>query len=230
MKDKAGLLGSGEDPSKAWGIKGAVLIGLLVQNASHALLTRYSQGILKETYSSTSILICAEIIKTVFSAYLSVNDKAETDAVGQGMSKLIWLASHGSKMITLVILYGSANILAYFALARVDASVYSVLLQLKIVTTAGFAVMILGRNISSTKWRALVLLVFGCVLVASPAFNRCALGESSSDIDAEDEQTTVLDSLSGMVSVLVMVMTSGYVLMLIESRDIYLCHGYHISY
>ena len=120
MKDKAGLLGSGEDPSKAWGIKGAVLIGLLVQNASHALLTRYSQGILKETYSSTSILICAEIIKTVFSAYLSVNDKAETDAVGQGMSKLIWLASHGSKMITLVILYGSANILAYFALARVD--------------------------------------------------------------------------------------------------------------
>ena len=46
------------------------------------------------------------------------------------------------------------------------------IVQLKILTTAGFAVLILNRNISSAKWRALLLLVLGCVLVASPAYNQ----------------------------------------------------------
>ena len=46
------------------------------------------------------------------------------------------------------------------------------LLQLKIFTTAAFAVMMLGRVYSNTKWRALMLLVLGCILVASPTFNR----------------------------------------------------------
>ena len=50
--------------------------------------------------------------------------------------------------------------------------------QLKILSTAGFAVLILGRNISSTKWRALFLLVLSCVLVASPAFNASNCGDS----------------------------------------------------
>jgi hypothetical protein len=43
---------------------------------------------------------------------------------------------------------------------------------LKIFTTAAFAVVFLGRNITNAKWRALILLVLGCILVASPTFNR----------------------------------------------------------
>jgi hypothetical protein len=46
-----------------------------------------------------------------------------------GFSKLLWLLSHARKIIILVILYSFANILSYYALARVDASVYTVLLQ-----------------------------------------------------------------------------------------------------
>ena len=45
-------------------------------------------------------------------------------------------------------------------------------IQLKIFSTAAFAVVLLGRNITSPKWRALLLLVLGCILVASPTFNR----------------------------------------------------------
>lgn len=30
----------------------------------------------------------------------------------------------------------------------------------------------MGRNVSMTKWRALILLVIGCILVASPSFNK----------------------------------------------------------
>ena len=44
--------------------------------------------------------------------------------------------------------------------------------QLKIFSTAAFAVILLGRNITPAKWRALLLLVLGCILVASPTFNK----------------------------------------------------------
>ena len=101
-----------------------------------------------------------------------MRDKTESDAVGRGLSKLWWLTVNSKKVIVLVILYSTANILAYYALERVEASVYTVTLQMKIITTALFAIIIIGRHISATKWRALLLLVVGCVLVASPAFNK----------------------------------------------------------
>lgn len=52
-----------------------------------------------------------------------------SDAVGTGFSKLIWLLINAKRIIVLVVLYSIANLLTYYALARVEASVYSVLLQ-----------------------------------------------------------------------------------------------------
>jgi len=37
----------------SWAFKTGILILLCFQNSGHALLTRYSQGVMKETYSST---------------------------------------------------------------------------------------------------------------------------------------------------------------------------------
>lgn len=207
----APAVGAAAASSCLGGIKLAVLVLLMVQNATHALLTRYSQGILKEKYSSTEVVLMGELMKLIISGYLSIVDTSETDAQGKGLQKLFWLATNGKKMVVLVVLYSFANVLAYYALARVDASVYSVLLQLKIVTTAGFAVLILGRNISATKWRALLLLVMGCVLVASPAFNGGA-GKCVGDEEdgGEDERVTWAESMGGVGAVLVMVSISGY--------------------
>ena len=151
-----------------------------------------------------------------------------------------------------MILYSIANILSYYALARVDASVYTVLLQvllylredtknpsnrfvsfhsqLKIFTTAAFAVVFLGRNISSAKWRALILLVLGCILVASPTFNRpvdCDAQEGKRSglrmllkkkpEPNDDEQVSYLDAIMGVGSILVMVTISGYSAIYFES-------------
>jgi len=205
-------------------VRPSILIFLCCQNAGHALLTRYSQGILKESYSSTEVVLVAEFIKVVVSGYLTVTDKADTDAVGSGFGKLLWLTIHSRKIIVLVILYSIANILSYFALARVDASAYTVLLQLKIFTTAFFAVIMLGRNISNTKWRALLLLVLGCILVASPTFNRpidCELelarGLAGNKGKKLSNDQNVLTSIIGLSAVLVMVTISGYSAIYFES-------------
>jgi UDP-sugar transporter A1/2/3 len=87
--------------------------------------------------------------------------------------------------------------------------VYSVLLQLKILTTAAFAILMLGRHISWCKWRALGLLVLGCILVASPTFNKppnCDLAALQQDEGA----TSSSDTLLGVAAVLFMVTISGY--------------------
>lgn len=187
-----------QDENFPYWIRYTVLVLLCCQNAGHALLTRYSQGVLKEIYSSTEVVLLAEFIKLVFSGYCALTDLSETDAVGTGVNKLIWLLIHSKKIIILVILYSVANIMSYYALARVDASVYTVLLQLKIFSTAAFAVILLGRNISATKWRALGLLVIGCILVASPTFNRkidCSAIETLTD--DEEDKVSVFQSLLG---------------------------------
>ena len=159
----------------------------------------------------TEVVLMAELIKLFVSGYLAVSDKAETDAVGKGFGKLIWLLIHARKIILLVILYSISNLLSYFALARVDASVYTVMLQLKTLTTPAFAVVLLGRNISSSKWRALLLLVLGCILVASPTFNQQTFDCTSSRLKQNDEdRVTMVESFTGIAGILLMVTISGY--------------------
>eukprot|EP00981_Chlorochromonas_danica_P012679 scaffold5256_cov192-Ochromonas_danica.AAC.5 len=109
-----------------------------------------------------------------------------------------------------------ANILSYFALARVDAALYTVVLQLKILTTAAFSVIFLGRSFSGAKWRALILLVFGCILVASPAFDR----DREEDYSATTNTSSlghVVNVALGIAAILVMVTVSGYTAVYFES-------------
>ena len=112
---------------------------------------------LKESYSSSEVVLVGELMKLVISGYLTLNDVAESgmmafncvffalfmniavcfilytiDSSGSGVGKLIWLALHSRKVIVLVILYSIANILSYYALARVDAAVYTVMLQVSL--------------------------------------------------------------------------------------------------
>lgn len=54
-------------------------------------------------------------------------------AQGSGFYKLIWLIRHSYKVVVLVFLYAASNMLSYYALARVDASAYTVLLQVNAI-------------------------------------------------------------------------------------------------
>jgi UDP-sugar transporter A1/2/3 len=77
------------------------------------------------------------------------------------------------------------------------------------LTTAGFSVVFLGRFVTMTKWRALILLVIGCVLVASPNFNQC-LDSSASASKAATTDEDYIGTLLGVSSLLVIVTISGF--------------------
>lgn len=149
-------------------LKTIILISLCLQNAGYTLLRKYSTA--TENVSSKEILIVAEIIKIVVSIWLTVTDTEKSDAQGQGVNKLMWLVRNSGKMLVLAGIYGAMNILSFVALQYIGAGEFTICAQLKILTTAGFSVLILRTTLSWTKWRALALLVLGCILVASPNF------------------------------------------------------------
>jgi hypothetical protein len=110
-----------------------------------------------ENYSTIEVILMAEVFKMLVSGYLSVN----TEANGKWFSQLWSLFKSGKEMLLLVILYTISNISGFNALPLIGAAWHSVLVQLKILTTALFGVCFLRRQYSSTKWRALVLLLLG---------------------------------------------------------------------
>lgn len=188
-----------------------VLVLLCFQNSGHALLTRYSRGILKEQYSATEVVFVGEIIKLIFSGYFVLRSTDDADLqLGHGPMKLLGLIQHSQPIIVLVVLYSVSNVISYFALGRVEASVYTVLSQLKILTTASFSIVLLGRQLSATKWRALMLLIIGCILVASPSFNKAADCTLHPQEHEAEEKKDAFQNILGILAVLSMTLISGY--------------------
>lgn len=63
------------------------------------------------------------------------------------------------------VLYVIQNNLQFVAAANLDVATFSVTYQLKILTTALCSVVMLGRQLSATKWTALFFLAVGVALV-----------------------------------------------------------------
>jgi UDP-sugar transporter A1/2/3 len=181
-------------------LKTTILVALCLQNAGYTLLRKYTTQ--NENVSAREILIVSEIIKLGFSIYMLLKETEldKSDAQGTGFNRLSWLILHSGKMLVLAAIYGAMNILSFVALHYIGAGEFTICAQLKILTTAGFAVMILGTSLSFTKWRALALLVLGCILVASPSFTQ-------SKSDSADKG---LLQLFGYGAVLTEVVLSGF--------------------
>ena len=87
-------------------------------------------------------------------------------------------------------------------------------------STAVFSVMMLGREISSAKWRALSLLVVACILVASPSFSQCLCDDddviegvdkvSSTSSASGRKQHSMVETLLGVGCIMIMTSISGF--------------------
>ena len=190
-------------------IRTIILVALCLQNACYTLVRKYSTKY--EDVSSKEILLVSEIIKIGFSIYMIWNEPDSTisDSQGQGVSKLIWLLQNSSKMFILALIYGAMNILSFVALQYIGAGEFTICAQLKILTTAGFAVLVLKTSLTPTKWRALALLVLGCILVASPSFTQSQPAAVGADGKSELSGTEVLQ-IFGYAAVLTEVVLSGF--------------------
>lgn len=124
-------------------------------------------------HTSTSVFL-NEVIKLAISATMALydistklpqNTPATTlfSTLGTGL-----FADESWKLAIPAALYTLQNTLQYVAVSNLDPSTFQVTYQLKILTTAIFSVLMLGRTLSSRKWASLLLLIIGVVFVQLP--------------------------------------------------------------
>jgi len=185
------------------GIKLFVLIILCLQNTIFTLLRRYSQGVLKEEYSSYEVLLLGEIIKIAFSAYMISSSLERNQSLS---NRLTYLTSTCLKMAVLALIYGAMNIISFIALQNIGAGTFTIFAQCKILTTAGFSALMLNRSYSWAQWRALLQLMVGVLLFSISLFD---------SNDDDDNQTSFSkkswgSAFLGTFAVLMEVTLSGF--------------------
>ncbi|XP_037936376.1 UDP-N-acetylglucosamine transporter isoform X2 [Teleopsis dalmanni] len=143
------------------------LVTLTLQNAILGLSMRYARTRPGEIFLSSTAVLMSEIVKLITCLVLVFNEE------GKDAQKFI-RALHKTiisnpvdtlKVCVPSLVYIVQNNLLYVSASHLDAATYQVTYQLKILTTAMFAVVILRRKLLTTQWGALLLLVAGIILV-----------------------------------------------------------------
>eukprot|EP01064_Diplonema_japonicum_P016642 TRINITY_DN24641_c0_g1_i1.p1 TRINITY_DN24641_c0_g1~~TRINITY_DN24641_c0_g1_i1.p1 ORF type:complete len:550 (+),score=45.84 TRINITY_DN24641_c0_g1_i1:36-1685(+) len=199
----------GEDVDKESGCtankqhaKLCVAIVLTLQTTAMVLTLRYSKT--TEKYVSSTAVVCSEIIKVLvcvvallFTHGLETVQYLNTELVKKPKDMLL--------MVVPALLYLLQNNLLFFAIERLDAALYQVTYQLRILTTAICTVAMLGRTLTLQQWVALVILTIGVGLAQlhtpSSTPNSSATTVSS---------TLSSDQASGVAAVLLACFTSGF--------------------
>ncbi|XP_066593160.1 UDP-N-acetylglucosamine transporter isoform X2 [Prorops nasuta] len=142
------------------------LITLTVQNALVGLSMRYARTRSGDMFLSSTAVVMAEIVKLITCLVLVFLEEKSFDKFCNSIKMTIIKQPVDTLKVSVPsFLYIIQNNLLYVSASNLDAATHQVTYQLKILTTAFFAVVILQRSLRNTQWSALVLLVVGVVLV-----------------------------------------------------------------
>lgn len=151
-----------------------VILALLAARfVAHAILRRYSKGILREQYLNSSLLVVTEALKFGISSLFIEGTEGRTL-----LAEYNHIMSHAAPMLVPAAVYLLMNWISLFAFSHVDASIFAMVQQMKILSTALFAKHYLGRTIDNWRWLVLCILALA---VGSIAFRRSALGAATQD-------------------------------------------------
>lgn len=142
------------------------LITLTLQNALVGLSMRYARTRPGDLFLSSTAVVMAELVKLLTCLVLVYIEEASIRKFCNALKQTIIKQPIDTlKVCVPSVLYIIQNNLLYVSASNLDAATYQVTYQLKILTTALFAVVILRKSLKSFQWAALILLVIGVVLV-----------------------------------------------------------------
>jgi drug/metabolite transporter (DMT)-like permease len=144
----------------------AVLSLLVVQNACQMLSMRYTK-VSGGAYLSSTAVVVSEILKVAAClVILAAQHRGNVLSVVYSQVILDW---KDTLMVSIpALIYVMQNNLLYVAASNLDAATCQITYQLKILTTALFAVGMMGKELSTIKWFSLCVLVAGVALVQVP--------------------------------------------------------------
>ncbi|XP_077980893.1 UDP-N-acetylglucosamine transporter-like [Glandiceps talaboti] len=176
---------------------------LILQTTSAVLVMRYSRTSKEDgpRYLSSTAVVMTEIMKVIVCVVLVYFQQGhgirgffhilQSEIVDKPQETLKYAVPSG--------LYTIQNNLLFIALSNLDAATYQVTYQLKILTTAMFSVLMLGKKLNSLKWISLVMLMVGIALVQMPTKPK-----------PEEEELSTASQLVGLMAVLCACFSSGF--------------------
>ncbi|EED96021.1 predicted protein, partial [Thalassiosira pseudonana CCMP1335] len=186
------------------------LILLAVQNCSKNLLLRFVMKSRPEFLTSAAV-IGVELVKLVLSlAYIRLVDR-------QPLSNAVVFLKQDKRNTILMgvpaACYSLQMTLEYIALANLDAAIFSVLVQTKLLATAGCAVLVLRKKIKKVQLISLMLLTIGVMLCNMKDFGKSSnnarrLIEGGRDLQQLEDVTP--ETTKGIVATLAIAACSGF--------------------
>ena len=157
--DKQPLLSAPPSGPPRWQL-GLLLLCIAGQNASYTLVRGFSRGALHQQYCLLTAQLASELLKLLF-CLLAVDD------VRSACKGSLW------KTAVVSVTYLTQNLLSLFALGLIQPSVFSLVSQLKLLSTAtcGLAV---GKTQSARRWMSLCVVTTGVMLAAGTTVSSSA--------------------------------------------------------
>ena len=147
-------------------LKWASLIILVIQNASTILLLRYVRIAPGDMFFSTTAIVCQEFIKMLVSFGLLYTESFSlSDLKTTLMQQIVHNRMDSLKTGIPAVLFTVQTNLVYLAISNLDAAVFQVTFQIKILTTAIFTVILLNRSLRGLQWVALFILCTGISII-----------------------------------------------------------------
>lgn len=163
-------------------LKWVCLVVLIIQNAATILLLRYVRTTPGDKFISTTAIACQEIIKVLTSMVLLFLESSSIAEVFQSInSQILKNPLDTLKTGVPAFLYTIQNNLIYVAISNLDAAVFQVTFQIKILTTAAFMVLLLNKSLRSTQWISLVILVLGISIIQVQNVNTSKAADNDSN-------------------------------------------------
>lgn len=185
-------------------LKYSPLAIIVVQTTTMVLVLRYSrtQTVAGPRYLSSTAVVASEFFKIlVCASVLLWENDGNPIKLATLLYNEVWCKPRETfKMMVPAGLYTLQNNLLFLALSLLDAATYQVTYQLKILTTAGFSVLMLNRRLSLQQWVALVLLMAGVVLVQFPV----------AETAKQPSGPSSMSQLLGLLAILASCLSSGF--------------------
>ncbi|KAJ1446009.1 nucleotide-sugar transporter-domain-containing protein [Pelagophyceae sp. CCMP2097] len=182
----------------------AALVALALQNSLLTLTMRYSRTAphAGPRYLASEAVVMSELIKALISFLLAVAAATDFEA-GSTRLRHAALQAFGDRnsdvLIVPATLYAVQNNLQYVAASNLEPAIFQLLYQMKLLTTALFSVLLLGRRLKALQWAAIALLAGGLAGVGA------AQGQSASGNDLAHASFAV-----GFAAVSAACCTSGF--------------------
>lgn len=151
------------DIRNVFSIKYGALTCLVLQNTFLIVFTGYSRAVQGPMYASTTAVTVTEGIKLITCLVVTAIQTGGIAGLTSSLKQEITIAEM-VKMSVPSVLYTLQNNLQYYALSRLDPATFQVGYQMKILTTAVFSVLMLGKKLTRWQWLSLVMLTVGVCL------------------------------------------------------------------